>query len=172
MNEAVIMAKLAIIEGKLDMLLASGGSGAPARPAADGRRQASTEGAIAPDSDLDDPRGHGDPVIKFDPRKKYWTGASCVGRKFSQVLEPEYLDAMAKYLDACAYMAEQDGDEKKRSGARFKKLDAGRARGWAKRLRERGVTGAPAQASNGAAASDWGDGGGGYGGGGDDQIPF
>lgn len=84
---------------------------------------------IAPDSDLDGK--HGDPTIKFDPREKYWTGASCVGLRYSECPE-EYLLAMAKYQDACAYMKRKDGNEDK---AKYNERDAARARGWAKRLR-------------------------------------
>lgn len=91
------------------------------------------EGDVANDRDLDGP--HGDPTVRFDPPSKYWGGASFTGYHFSET-EPDYLDAQAKYLDACAYMAEKDSDEKKRKSARFKRLDAARARGWAKRLRD------------------------------------
>lgn len=90
------------------------------------------EGDVANDRDLDGP--HGDPTVRFDPPSKYWGGASFTGYHFSET-EPDYLDAQAKYLDACAYMAEKDSDEKKRKSARFKRLDAARARGWAARLR-------------------------------------
>lgn len=98
------------------------------------------EGTVADDRDLDS--SHGDPTIKFDPSAKYWNEESFVGYHFSET-RPEYLDAMAKYLDACAYMAEKDTDEKKRKGAFYKRKDAARARGWAARLRAGNV--APAQ---------------------------
>jgi hypothetical protein len=89
-------------------------------------------GEVADVRDLDGQ--HGDPTIKYDPKPKYWEGSSYIGYRFSET-EPDYLDAQAKYLDACAYMADKDQDEKKRSGARFKRKDAARARGWAARLR-------------------------------------
>lgn len=92
----------------------------------------SSGGAVADERDLDG--DHGDPTIKYDPKAKYWSGQSFAGYRFSET-SPEYLDAMAKYLDACAYMAGQDPDEKKRNGARYKAKDASRARGWAARLR-------------------------------------
>lgn len=112
----------------------------PARPAAPasgggGQRE---EGATAPASDLDGP--HGDPVIKYDPKPKYWNGPSFVGACFSGSA-PDYLDATAKYLDACAWGAAKDGDERK---AGFKRLDASRARGWAARLRAQGIADAGA----------------------------
>lgn len=88
---------------------------------------------VASDMDLDSE--HGNPLIKFDPSSKYWVGESFKGYRFSET-SAEYLDATAKYLDACAYMAARDPDEKKQRGARYKALDAARARGWAKRMRD------------------------------------
>lgn len=122
-----------------------GNGGAPSGP---------TEGAIASDSDLDS--NHGDPTVKFDPKPKYWSGDSFAAYRFSEC-PPEYLDAMATYLDACAYMAEKDADEKKRSSARYKRMDAARARGWARRLRN-GWGGGQATASHPADStpSDYG----------------
>jgi hypothetical protein len=104
-------------------------------------------GGVASDEDLDGERG--DPSIRFDPNKKYWDGGSFVGYRFSETT-PEYLDAVAKYLDACAYMAEKGGDEKKRAGAKYKRLDSLRARGWARRLRSNQAYDAK-ERSNGAA---------------------
>lgn len=140
MNEALILAKLATIEAMLAQLLAGGGasSGASASGVAPDARSG---GRVASDDDLDSDRG--DPTIRFDPKPKYWPGASFVGYRFSEVPDPAYLDAMAKYLDACAYMAGQSAKkgqdvEKNEKSARFKALDAARARGWAARLRKRG----------------------------------
>lgn len=87
---------------------------------------------VASDRDLDGE--HGDPTIKYDPKEKYWKGESYVGYRFSETT-PDYLDAMAKYLSAVAYMAGKDENEAKRKSARYKTLDAARARGWARRLR-------------------------------------
>jgi hypothetical protein len=75
--------------------------------------------------DLDGP--HGDPVIKAkDPRD--WTGEPMKGRKFSEC-PPDYLDMVAERFD---YFASKEEDPKK---AKYNRLDAARARGWAQRLR-------------------------------------
>ncbi len=110
--------------------------------------------AVAPAHDLDGE--HGDPTIKYDPKPKYWSGESFVGYRFSETSAP-YLTATAKYLDACAYMAEKDADEKKQKGAKYKRLDAARARGWALRL-ENGGGPVPAVTPGSLA--------------GDDEVPF
>lgn len=115
-----------------------GGGGAPAGGAG-------VEGETADDADLDSE--YGNPTIKFDPRERYWTGPSFVGYHFSETA-PDYLDATAKYLDACAFMAAKESDEKNQKSARYKRKDAARARGWAARLRARGepnAIAAPAQ---------------------------
>lgn len=114
-----------------DAVLRGGGGSGGGSQGGSGRG----EGAIADDRDLDGQ--HGDPTIKFDPSAKYWNATSYEGYHFSET-EPDYLDAMAKYLDACAYMAEKDSDERKRKSAIYKRKDAARARGWAQRLRARG----------------------------------
>jgi hypothetical protein len=111
-------------------------------PASGGGR--SVEAASA--SDLDGP--HGDPLIKFDPKAKYWTGDSYVGCRFSETT-PEYLDAVSKYLGACSFMASKDAAagkdvEKNERSAKFKSLDAARAAGWAARLRAGFKPAAPA----------------------------
>lgn len=84
---------------------------------------------VAEDNDLDG--DYGNPEIRFDPKPKYWNGASFAGKRFSECTA-EYLDAMAKYLKACAWGARKDGDDKK---AGYKEKDAARARGWARRIR-------------------------------------
>lgn len=107
----------------------------------------SAEGEVADDADLDSE--YGNPTVKFDPRERYWTGPSFVGYHFSETA-PDYLDATAKYLDACAFMAAKEPDEKNQKSARYKRKDAARARGWAKRLRARGEPNAmPAPAQGG-----------------------
>lgn len=125
---------------------AMGTSGAaPRAPAATGG--AGVEGEVADDADLDSE--YGNPTIKFDPRERYWTGPSFVGYHFSETA-PDYLDATAKYLDACAFMAAKESDEKNQKSARYKRRDAARARGWAARLRARGEPNAmPAPAQGG-----------------------
>ena len=88
-------------------------------------------GGVASDADLDGP--YGNPEVKAkSPRD--WTGESMTGRRFSQC-PPEYLDLVASRLD---YFAEQNAasdHEDERKKARFNRLDAARARGWAARLR-------------------------------------
>ena len=119
---------------------------APSEPAA-GEVDAGVEGGVADDFDLDSE--YGNPTIKFDPREKYWNGPSFIGYHFSETA-PDYLDAQAKYLDACAYMAASKPDEKNQKSARYKRKDAARARGWAARLRARGEPNAmPAPAQGG-----------------------
>lgn len=111
------------------------GSGPAAPRASAPTGGAGVEGEVADDADLDSE--YGNPTIKFDPRERYWTGPSFVGYHFSETA-PDYLDATAKYLDACAFMAAKESDEKNQKSARYKRKDAARARGWAARLRARG----------------------------------
>lgn len=89
--------------------------------------------------DLDGP--HGNPDVKAkDPRD--WTGESMKGRKFSEC-PPDYLDLIAERFD---YFAGKETDEKK---AKYSRLDAARARGWAQRIRGGFVpSSAPANASD------------------------
>jgi len=99
----------------------TGGSAheAPARPQAE-----AVEHEVASDADLDGK--YGDPEVRRDP--KSWGGPSYVGCKFSQC-PPEYLDKLAGLFDWQAKQDESKGDPR----AKWKRLDAGRARGWAKR---------------------------------------
>lgn len=97
-----------------------------------GAPQAAPAGApaIASDRDLDGP--YGDPEIKAkDPRD--WTGEPMLGRKFSEC-PAEYLDMLAERFD---YFAEKNaaGTEDEQKKARYQRLDAARARGWADRVR-------------------------------------
>lgn len=96
-------------------------------------RVAALEEATKP-ADIDGQ--YGDPEIRKDPSPKHWTGASYKGRKMSQC-PPEYLDAFAKYKDACAYMNEKEGDPDKAKYVTYDRRDAKRARAWAERLRSR-----------------------------------
>ncbi|WP_437310099.1 hypothetical protein [Sorangium sp. So ce388] len=132
---AVILHELRELRREVAELKASAAAGARSNGASGGapvNSRGGGDGAVADDRDLDG--DHGDPTIKYDPSARYWSGESFAGYRFSETA-PEYLDAMAKYLDACAYMAEKDADEKKRKGAVYKRKDAARARGWAARLR-------------------------------------
>ena len=81
--------------------------------------------SIASDADLDGKWG--DPEVKAkSPRD--WTGESQQGKRFSEC-PAEYLDMVADRLD---YFAGNEDDPKKQ---RYNRLDASRARGWAKRIR-------------------------------------
>lgn len=92
----------------------------------------SPKGEIADDADLDGQ--YGDETIRKDPSAKYWEGESFAGCNLSGC-SPEYLDAYARYKDACAYMNQKSGDESKAKYIDYDRKSARRARGWAKRLR-------------------------------------
>lgn len=88
---------------------------------------------VASDRDLDGK--YGDPVLKFKPRD--WTGAPFTGRRFSEC-PPALLEMVAETCDYFAQQAEQK-NERTNNGkpvADFKRADAARARGWAKRMRD------------------------------------
>lgn len=90
----------------------------------------SVGGGAAPDVDLDG--AHGNPVVRKDPKR--WSGDSFVGCKFSEC-SPEYLEEVASFKDWQAQMDERKGTDDDRRKAKFNRLDAARARGWAQRLR-------------------------------------
>ena len=124
---------------------------------------------VASDDDLDSQWG--DPQVKHEPNANQWKGDSFKGCNFSQC-PPKYLKLLAHKLD---YMAQKDEEERRtyvnKRGetvptAPFKRKDAARARGWAKR--NEGLAEAPRPAATKAA--DFDD----YGalGKGDDDIPF
>ncbi len=80
---------------------------------------------VASDRDLDSK--YGDPTVRAkSPRD--WTGEDQLGKPFSEC-PPEYLEMVADRLD---YFCETETDEKK---LKYQRLDASRARGWAKRIR-------------------------------------
>lgn len=108
------------IEGKLATKL----SLVPAAPSSSGRE-------VASDSDLDGK--YGNEEIRKDPSGKYWNGDSFKGKRMSEC-SAEYLEAFAKYKDACAYMNEKSGDEAKAKYIGYDRKSAARARGWAKRV--------------------------------------
>ena len=89
---------------------------------------------VASDHDLDSQ--YGDPIVKAkSPRD--WTGEPMLGRKFSEC-PAEYLDLVAERLDYFAGQSEATGElaSNGKPVAGYKRLDAARARGWAKRTRE------------------------------------
>lgn len=102
------------------------------------KRQAQTQAAasrnvVATDRDLDGK--YGNPEIKFNPRD--WTGPSCKGRRMSEC-PADFLELVAETFDYFARQADEK-DERTDSGkpvAGYKRADAARARGWAKRIRD------------------------------------
>lgn len=97
--------------------------------------------------DLDGP--HGDPIVRAkDPRD--WTGEPMKGRNFSQC-PADYLDMIAERFD---YFASKEEDPKK---AKYNRLDAARARGWAQRVRSGHVprTAPAGNDGDGFAEPDW-----------------
>jgi hypothetical protein len=119
--------RLAALEARLAKLEAR-----PAAPAGGGGG-----GSAATDSELD--AKFGDREIKRMPSPKYWPGEeSFLGKRMSEC-SPEFLDAFARYKDACSFMKEKSPkDDKDLQYAQYDKNDARLARGWAKRIRERG----------------------------------
>ena len=125
---------VALLEQILATLKGGGGreSSSGARPA---------PGGVQPASDNDLDGEHGNPTVRKDP--KGWSGDSFVGASFSEC-PPEYLDALAKYLAGLGHWMEEEAVRKEAAderaklqrGARFKRMDASRAAGWARRLRE------------------------------------
>lgn len=88
-------------------------------------------GDVAGDRDLDGP--HGDPVVRKDPKR--WSGSSFAGYKFSEC-PPEYLDVLAEFKEWQAGMDARKGTPEDDRKAKFNRLDAARARGWAARKRD------------------------------------
>ena len=90
-------------------------------------------GDVASDRDLDD--RYGDPIIKFLPRN--WTGDQRFKGKHMSEMPPDLLDMVAETFDYFAKKAEESNEmtDKGKPVAPYKRMDAARARGWAKRLR-------------------------------------
>lgn len=115
-------------------------------------------GDVADDRDLDSQWG--DPVVKFHPRD--WHGEVCKGRPLSQC-PPEFLDMLAATFDYFAKKAEESGEiaNNGKPVAPYKRKDAARARGWAKRLRNgwkavgAETTGAPMAGGWDGTDSEW-----------------
>ena len=87
---------------------------------------------VADDRDLDGK--YGDPELRFVPRD--WTGANFKGYHFSQC-PAELLEMVAETFDYFAGQSEAKNEltDKGKPVAQYKRLDAARARGWAKRVR-------------------------------------
>ncbi|MFO0563011.1 MAG: hypothetical protein U0269_33630 [Polyangiales bacterium] len=126
--------RLERIEKKLDQLLAkmagASAGGASARGATPSASAGDKE--IASDADLDSPRGN--PEVRTVPKR--WTGEDMRGRKYSDC-EPEFLDMLADMLDWFANKDDESGAVDKNGNPKSKwgRLDATRARGWARRIR-------------------------------------
>jgi hypothetical protein len=108
----------------------------PAQPRSSAPAQAyppPSDGPVASDDDLDSK--HGNPEVRKDPGR--WRGESMAGRRFSDC-PPEYLDVLASLFDWRAEQDEKKGDAR----SKWARLDAARARGWARRLRGGGASGA------------------------------
>jgi hypothetical protein len=119
---------------------------------------------IASDRDLDSK--YGDPEVKFMPRD--WTGSSFKGRHFSEC-PPVLLTLIADSLEWFGKQADAKG-ERTTNGkpvGDFKRADAARARGWAKRLLAGVVSNEATRNGNGNGPqpdleSDFGDGDSGF----------
>lgn len=104
---------------------------------------------IADDRELDSQ--YGDPQVKFMPRD--WTGDDYKGARMSEC-PAELLDMLAETFDYFARKAEES-NELTSSGkpvAPYKRKDAARARGWAKRNR---VNGPRESQPVGVGATEW-----------------
>jgi hypothetical protein len=123
--------RLERLEQKLDMLLSHLGVLA----AQGGHEGATGHTPAAPPAlevDIDGPRGN--PEVRFIPKR--WEGANFKGKTFSEC-EPDFLDMLAEAFDYFARKEDETSALDKNGGpkSRWTRLDAGRARAWAKRLR-------------------------------------
>ncbi len=107
--------------------------GARAGSPSAGGAPSSAGGTVAGDRELDSEWGN--PIVRKDPRD--WKGPSFVGCNFSEC-PPEYLDQLAGLFDWMADRDEEKGavTKGKKPSAPYKRSDAARARGWAKRARD------------------------------------
>lgn len=124
---AQILAELAALRAEVAQVRAEvaalrAGGGAQSAPAAGG--------AVASAADLDGP--HGDPEVKKDPKR--WQGQAMAPCRMSEC-PPDYLDVLAGFKDWQAGKDEEQGTDEAKKSARYKRLDAARARGWAARKR-------------------------------------
>jgi len=133
---AVLEFRLSEVEKKLASVMSGAPTGGGAAVGSSGG------GRIATDRDLDSQWG--DPIVKKDPKR--WQGPSYAGCHMSEC-SPEYLEEVASL---CDWMGDKDDEQGKTwsnpkkpgsapvPASKFKREEAARARGWAKRLRERG----------------------------------
>lgn len=116
---AEILSALKRIEAKLDAALAK-------RQSEERRKPAQAAENVASDRDLDSQ--YGDPTVRAEPRD--WQGRSFKGCRYSEC-EADYLDMLANMLE---YFADKKASSDPQK-AGYDRRDAGRARGWAARLR-------------------------------------
>jgi hypothetical protein len=145
-SDPAVLALLGSIDTTLKALLAVSkvGGGAAPTPAA-GAAAAAPQGAApqpeAADYDLNGK--YGDPEIRAkDPRD--WVGPPQQGKHFSEC-PADYLIMVAERLEYFAGQNETSTDPDVAKKAKYNRLDASRARGWAKRIR--GDVAAPARAA-------------------------
>ncbi len=85
----------------------------------------------ADDADLDGQ--YGNPVVRKDPPR--WKGESYAGQTYS-VCPAAYLESLAGFLDWAADKDEQKLDDPQaQKYAKYKRIDARRARGWIARIK-------------------------------------
>lgn len=106
-------------------LLLRGGSAVPGAP-----------GSITVATDYDLDSQYGDEEVKRDPKR--WTGQPVAPCRMSQC-PPDYLDELASFKDWQAGKEEEKGTPEGKKYAGYDRKSAARARGWAARLRARGV---------------------------------
>jgi hypothetical protein len=133
-----ILAELKGIRGAL----ATGA--APSKAAAPSSATSTAGGAVATDRELDSE--HGDPSVRKDPKR--WNvdvNGSYAGCNFSEC-PPEYLEVLADLFDWMGDKDDEDGKMYKgKPSSLYKRLDAKRARGWARRKREGWTAPTPAR---------------------------
>lgn len=93
----------------------------------------STGPRVATDRELDGK--YGDPQVRFNPRD--WTGADFKRRKFSEC-PADFLEMLAEAFDYLADRSEEKNEltDKGKAVAPFRRADAAKARGWAKRIKD------------------------------------
>lgn len=119
---------VALIEEQNTLLRAILQALSPDAPAARG-----AAGAVASDRDLDGQ--YGNPEVRTDPKR--WNGPTFKGRRYSEC-SPEFLDVLAEFLE---WQGQQSDRKNERTNNNkpvgdYRRQDAARARGWAKRIRE------------------------------------
>jgi len=143
MSEATlisVLARITAVEARCAALEAGGGA----------RASSGAGGEIASDRDLDGQ--YGNPEVRKHPKQWKGPAGEFVGKKYSEC-SPEFLDVLADLKDWMAGKADEETDPEKKKYAKWNRLDAARARGWAVRIRKVGYRpAAPPPPAFGAAA--------------------